>query len=177
MRGWRMCSPPGILPQEETTMDREERCAAKAQMVAQMQIGQSWQEAATRAGVQTSRTAAYRLLQRVRIEGAIALRDQRHGHPAKLRGPVREWLAELCRAAPESTGRTAQAALFERFGLEVSVCQINRLRAAWASDARRGGKISRIDVDYQSHSRRGSIPITRLTPTTPTLSSSSASIV
>ncbi len=111
-------------------MDREERCAAKAQMVAQMQIGQSWQEAATRAGVQTSRTAAYRLLQRVRIEGAIALRDQRHGHPAKLRGPVREWLAELCRAAPESTGRTAQAALFERFGLEVSVCQINRLRAA-----------------------------------------------
>ncbi len=77
-------------------MDQEERCAAKAQMVAQMQTGQSWQEAATRAGVQTSRTAAYRLLQRVRIEGAIALRDQRHGHPAKLRGPVREWLAELC---------------------------------------------------------------------------------
>ena len=111
-------------------MDREERCAAKAQMVAQMQTGQSWQEAATRAGVQTSRTAAYRLLQRVRIEGAIALRDQRHGHPVKLRGPVREWLAEFCRAAPESTGRTAQAALFERFGLEVSVSQINRLRAA-----------------------------------------------
>ena len=111
-------------------MDREERCAAKAQMVAQMQPGQSWQEAATRAGVQTSRTAAYRLLQHVRIEGAIALRDQRHGHPVKLRGPVREWLAEFCRAAPESTGRTAQAALFERFGLEVSVSQINRLRAA-----------------------------------------------
>ena len=111
-------------------MDREERCAAKAQMVAQMQTGQSWQEAATRAGAQTSRTAAYRLLQHVRIEGAIALRDQRHGHPAKLRGPVREWLAEFCRAAPESTGRTAQAALFERFGLEVSVSQINRLRAA-----------------------------------------------
>ena len=81
-------------------MDREERCAAKAQMVAQMQIGQSWQEAATRAGVQTNRTAAYRLLQRVLIEGAIALRDQRHGHPAKLHGPVRHvfrhWLPLDC---------------------------------------------------------------------------------
>jgi hypothetical protein len=35
-------------------MDREERCAAKAQLVAPMQTGQSWQAAATSAGVQTS---------------------------------------------------------------------------------------------------------------------------
>lgn len=74
-------------------MDREARRAAKAQMIAQMQAGLSWQEAATTAGVQTSRTAAYRLLQRVRSEGAAALEDQRHGHPVKLREPVREWLA------------------------------------------------------------------------------------
>lgn len=111
-------------------MDREARRAAKAQMIAQMQAGLSWQEAATRAGVQTSRTAAYRLLQRVRTEGAAALEDQRHGHPVKLREPVREWLAAFCRAAPQSTGRSVQAALCERFGLQVSVSQINRLRAA-----------------------------------------------
>lgn len=125
-----MGSPPGILPQKETTMDRESQYAAKAQMVAQMQAGQSWQVAATSAGVQTSRTAAYRLLQRVRSEGARALRDQRRGHPVKLREPMREWLVTFCRDQPMSTGRIVQAALLERFGLQISISQINRLRAA-----------------------------------------------
>ena len=46
-----------------------------------MQAGQSWQEAAGQAGVQTSRTIAYRLLQCVRTEGEAALEDGRHGHP------------------------------------------------------------------------------------------------
>jgi transposase len=111
-------------------MDRQARHAAKAQMVALMQAGQAWLEAAGQAGVQTSRTAAYRLLQRVHIEGAAALENQRHGHPTKLRQPMRDWLAAFCRAAPASTGRAVQAALLERFGLEVSISQINRLRAA-----------------------------------------------
>jgi transposase len=70
-------------------MDREGQYAAKSQMVAQMQAGQSWQAAATSTGVQTSRTAAYRLLQRVRSEGARALSDRRHGHPVKLREMVK----------------------------------------------------------------------------------------
>ena len=47
-----------------------------------------------------------------------------------MREPVRDWLATFCRAAPEATGRAVQAALLEQFGLEVSVSQINRLRAA-----------------------------------------------
>lgn len=111
-------------------MDQQARRAVKAQMVALMQAGQSWQEAAEQAGVQTSRTAAYRLLQRVRTEGRAALEDQRHGHPTKLRQPVRDWLATFCRAAPASTGRAVQEALLERFGLAVSISQINRLRAA-----------------------------------------------
>ena len=110
-------------------MDRAAQRAAKAQMVAQMQADQSWHAAATSVGLQTSRASAYRLLRRVRTEGAVALDDQRHGHPTKTRQPVREWLATFCRAAPEATGRTVQTALFERFGLEVSVSQINRLRA------------------------------------------------
>ncbi len=111
-------------------MDRETRRAAKAQMVAHMQAGQSWHEATTNAGLQTSRASAYRLLRRVRTEGAVALDDQRHGHPTKVRHPVRDWLVTFCRAAPEATGQTVQAALFEQFCLEVSVSQINRLRAA-----------------------------------------------
>jgi transposase len=111
-------------------MDREALRAAKAQMVAQLQAGQSWHEAATNAGLQTSRSTAYRLLHRVRTEGAVALDDQRHGYPAKMRQPVRDWLITFCRAAPASTGHTIQAALLERFGLAVSVSQINRLRAA-----------------------------------------------
>jgi transposase len=111
-------------------MDRATSRAAKAQLVAEMLQGSSWQEAARRAGLQTSRTTAYRLLHRVRTEGAAALDDQRHGHPAKLREPVQHWLAQFCRAAPASSGGIVQAALFEQFGLEVSISQVNRLRAA-----------------------------------------------
>lgn len=111
-------------------MDRQACCTATAQMIARMQDGQSWQEAARQAGVQTSRTATYRLLQRVRTEGAAALEDQRHGHPTKVREPVRQWLVQFCRAAPEVTGRTVQAVLLEHFHLEVSISQVNRLRAA-----------------------------------------------
>ncbi len=81
-------------------MDREVRLAATAQMVAHMQAGQSWHKAATNAGFHTSRAPAYRLLRRVRTEGAVALDDQRHGHPTKVRQPVRDWLAAFCRAAP-----------------------------------------------------------------------------
>jgi len=111
-------------------MDHEAQRVAKAQLVAQMQAGRSWHEAATSAGVQTSRASAYRLLRRVRLEGAVALDDHRHGHPTKVRQPVRNWLAAFCRAAPASPARTVQTALLERFGLQVSVSQINRLRAA-----------------------------------------------
>ena len=111
-------------------MDWQAQPEALAQMIAGMQAGRSWQEAARQAGVQTSRTAAYRLLQRVRTEGAAALVDQRHGHPTKVREPVRQWLVQFCRAAPEVAGRTIQAALQEQFHLEVSISQVNRLRAA-----------------------------------------------
>lgn len=111
-------------------MDRATRRAAKAQLVAGMLRGSCWQEAARSAALQTSRTTAYRLRQRVRTEGAAALDDQRHGHPAKLHTPVQQWLTEFCHATPASSGRTVQAALFKRFGLQVSISQINRLRAA-----------------------------------------------
>ncbi len=73
----------------------EEQWTAKRRMVALMQAGHSWQEAATQAGVHTSRSSAYRLLQKVRLEGDAAWQDGRHGHPVKLREPVLHWRKRL----------------------------------------------------------------------------------
>lgn len=56
-------------------MEDEQRQVAKEHMIALMQAGHSWREAATRAGIQTSRAAAYRLLQNVRTRGEAALQD------------------------------------------------------------------------------------------------------
>jgi hypothetical protein len=45
----------------------EEQWTVKRRVVALMQAGHPWQEAATQAGVHTSRSSAYRLLQKVRL--------------------------------------------------------------------------------------------------------------
>jgi transposase len=82
------------------------------------------------ASLQISQATAYRLLARFRTEGVRALEDGRPGHRFKLREPVRQWLAEYCRASPACTSRTLQAALFERFGVWVSITHLNRVRAA-----------------------------------------------
>jgi transposase len=111
-------------------MEREERRAAKARFIANLRQGQPWQEAAAGAGLHTSERSAYRLRQRVRVEGeAAVLLDARHGHPHKLREPMRSWLVAYCRGAPGCTGQRVQAALAERFQFTVSVSQINRVRA------------------------------------------------
>ena len=120
-------------------MQQEERRAAKARMMAGMRAGRSWHEAAAEAGVQTSRTAAYRLLQGLRAHGEAALSDGRHGHPSKVRGPVRAWLDAYCRGAPDASGRAIQAALGERFGLTVSVTHLNRVRATLGLSRRAPG--------------------------------------
>lgn len=46
-------------------MEQAERQRAKAHLVAGMLAGQSWREAAASAGLPMSRSAAYRLIQRV----------------------------------------------------------------------------------------------------------------
>ncbi len=94
-----------------------------------MQAGRPWQEAAAIAGVQMCRSATYRLLREVRTRGETALQDGRHGHPAKLREPVREWLETTCRQAPHTPSRLIQAALQERFGILISIGHLNRMRA------------------------------------------------
>lgn len=73
---------------------------------------------------------AYRLLRNVRAKGNTALQDGRHGHPIKLRGEARAFLEAFCREIPCTPSPTLQAALRERFDLQVSVSQINRVRAA-----------------------------------------------
>ena len=110
-------------------MDKEQYRAAKARLVAQMQEGQPWQAAAATAGVQTSQSTAYRLLQVVRKRGEAALRDGRHGHPSKLRGEARTFLVNYCRGTPHAPSSVIQTLLRERFDLSVSVSQINRVRA------------------------------------------------
>lgn len=69
-------------------MQEEQRRVAKGQLIALMQAGHPWHEAAAMAGVQIGRSAAYQLLRNVRLRGNAALQDGRHGHPAKLRPKV-----------------------------------------------------------------------------------------
>jgi transposase len=114
---------------EEAMMEHEQACAARKHMIMLMQAGHSWQEAAELAGVHISRSAAYRLLQGVRLRGEVALQDGRHGHPAKLRQPVREWLETTCREAPHTPSHVVQTALQERFGILISIGHLNRVRA------------------------------------------------
>lgn len=111
-------------------MDKEQRRAAKAQLVTGMQAGQSWQTAAAQAGLPSSQSNAYRLWRAFRQRGETALEDGRHGHPIKLRGEVRTFLEAACRRDPFTLSSTIQAALRERFDLRVSISQINRARAA-----------------------------------------------
>lgn len=72
--------------QEEKGHERAQ--TAKARLVTLMQAGYPWRQAAAAAGLQISRSTAYRLLQAVRTRGEKTLQDGRHGHPARLRGAV-----------------------------------------------------------------------------------------
>jgi transposase len=119
-------------------MEEEQRRAAKRQMIVLMQAGHSWQEAADMAGVRTGRSAAYQLLRTVRVRGEVALQDGRHGHPTKLREPVRLWLETTCREAPHMPSHVVQAALLERFGILISIGHPNRVRAELGLGSRAG---------------------------------------
>jgi transposase len=123
---------------KELVMEEEQRRAAKRQMIALMQAGHSWQEAAAMAGVRIGRSAAYQLLRNVHVRGEAALQDGRHGHPVKLRQPVREWLETTCREAPQTPSHVVQAALQERFGILISIGHLNRVRAELGLGSRAG---------------------------------------
>ena len=110
---------------EETNLYR-----ARVQVVQAMEQGLPWHEAAKRAGLEISQSTAYRLRQRMRKAGEQALREGRHGHPIKLRGEARKFLEETCRQAPSTPSHEIQTQLAQSFSLQVSVSQINRVRAS-----------------------------------------------
>ncbi len=78
-------------------MEESKLYTARVQVVEAMEQGLPWHEAAKQAGLQISQSTAYRLRQRMRQGGKPALQEGRHGHPAKMRGEVREFLEETCR--------------------------------------------------------------------------------
>jgi putative transposase len=110
-------------------MEATELYTARMQVVEAMEQGLSWREAAQRAGLEISQSTAYRLRQRMRQGGEQALREGRHGHPIKLRGEVRHWLEQTCQQAPHTPSHEIQTQLAQRFSLQVSVSQLNRVRA------------------------------------------------
>lgn len=115
---------------KEVNMARYQRQAAREQLVTSMLEGQTFRQVSASTPTLLKRAMAYRLLHAVRTKGEIALQDGRHGHPSKLRGEARAFLEACCREVPCTPSPTLQAALRERFNLQVSVSQINRVRAA-----------------------------------------------
>jgi transposase len=111
-------------------LTREQRRTAKAQVVATMNQGQSWQAAVASVGLPISRATAYRLQRRVRLEGEAALDDQRHGHVYKLREPMRRWLVSYCQHAPQTPSHRLQQILREQFNVDLSIGYLNEVRAA-----------------------------------------------
>jgi transposase len=108
---------------------KEEQEARKRQMVMLMQAGHHWKKAAQLSGVQISRSAGYRLAQKVCRQGEASLRDGRQGHPYKLREPVLQWLKTYCQASPESPSHVVSQALEKQFGIRVSISHLNATRA------------------------------------------------
>ena len=108
----------------------QQRQAVRRELVRQMEQGVSVREARVSSAISMHRTTVYRLLKRVQSEGERALTDGRHGHPIKLRGAILALVCEHCQANPCVSSSTVQRLLHERFGVSVSVSQLNRVRAA-----------------------------------------------
>ena len=144
-------------------MDKEQYGKAKACLVSCMQEGHSWQVAKAQAGLQISQSNAYRLWRAFRLHSEAALSDGRHGHPSKLRGAARAFLEERCRQAPQTPSSTIQMELREHFDLQVSISQINRVRAALGVSNRRKHQQreknynSKLDLNwtFSSHGKEG----------------------
>ena len=129
--------------------DHRER-TARLQLIEHMFAGHSWQTAATQSQLNVSRSTAYRLVKLVRDEEKAerAFLDDRHGHPYKVTEPVRVWMTEFCTTNPQVASSRVQSELQSRFGVAVSVSQINRVRAqCGVSNQWRGrtqGKVKKI---------------------------------
>lgn len=110
--------------------DRPDR-AARLQLIGRMLAGQSWQTAVAESRLPIARATAYRLVQYARDEDTAPqiFLDDRHGHPYKLTEPVQAWISEVCTDNMGMPSSGIQRELKSRFGVAVSVSQINRVRA------------------------------------------------
>jgi transposase len=121
---------------------------ARLQVIGRMFAGQSWQTAVTQSQLNISRSTAYRLVKLARDEDKVAkaFLDDRHGHAYKLTEAVGVWLVDCCTNNPQVASSRVQAELKSRFGVAVSVSQINRVRAQlgvshqWRGRAQAHGK-------------------------------------
>ncbi len=110
--------------------ESNQRQEAREQFIAALLEGRPFREVSAGSSPPVKRAMAYRLLRAVRTKGTTALQDGRHGHPSKLRGEARAFLEARCREAPCTPSSSLQTVLRERFDRQVSVSQINRVRAA-----------------------------------------------
>ena len=110
--------------------DHPER-KGRLRLIEYMFAGYSWQAAVAQSQLHVSRATAYRLRQLARDEEKAerTFLDDRHGHPYKLTEPVQAWLSEFCTDHPQVASSQLQRELQSRFGVAVSVSQINRIRA------------------------------------------------
>jgi transposase len=108
----------------------EQRRTARREIVKQIEQGISAKLAKVYSVVPMHRTTVYRLLKRVQPEGESAFTDGRHGHPVKLRGEILTFLKDHCQSNPSVSCSAVQRLLYERFGLGISVSQLNRVRAS-----------------------------------------------
>lgn len=110
--------------------DRSDR-SARLQLIGRMFAGQSWQTAVAESQLHMSRATAYRLVQQARNEdkATMPFLDDRHGHPYKVTERVQVWINEVCSENRQLPSSRVQRELKSRFGVAVSVSQINRVRA------------------------------------------------
>ena len=120
----------GENPIMQATMTSQQRQAAKREIIRLIEQGVSTREARMNSAISLHRTTVYRLLKRVQSEGEQALTERRHGHPIKLRGETLALVCEYCQAHPCVSSSAVQRLLNARFGVSVSVSQLNRVRAA-----------------------------------------------
>jgi transposase len=120
-----MTMSPVVTPDQ-----RQGREFARREIVRYVEHGMTVTQARRCCPVPMHRTTVYRLFKRVEREGEQALAERRHGHPIKLRGEILSFLLDYCRSHASASSAEVQRLLVERFGLSVSVSQLNRVRSA-----------------------------------------------
>jgi transposase len=126
--------------------DRSDR-AARLQLIGRMLAGQPWQTAVAESQLHLSRACAYRLVQYARDEEKAPqiFLDDRHGHPYKVTASVQTWISEVCTDNAQMPSSKIQSELKSRFGVAVSVSQINRVRAKLGVSNQWHGRAQRLD--------------------------------